>query len=140
MSAPASATIRGPFDVRLTPQAATNESAAIGRMSLDKRFHGDLEATSVGEMLAVRTDVKTSAGYVAIERVTGTLAGRKGTFALQHSGIMDKGAQDLTISVIPDSATGDLAGLSGRMHIDIQPGGKHFYEFTYSLPADAPGS
>ena len=137
-TAPASVTIRGPFEVKLTPQGTVHESAAIGRMSLDKAFHGDLEATSVGEMLAVRTDVADSAGYVAIERVTGTLGGRKGTFALQHSGLMNKGARDLTITVIPDSATGELAGLSGRMTIDIQPGGKHFYEFTYTLPAAAP--
>lgn len=138
-TASASTTIRGAFDVKMTPQTATHESAAIGRMSLDKVFHGDLEATSVGEMLAVRTDVAESAGYVAIERVTGTLGGRKGTFALQHSGLMNKGARDLTITVIPDSATGELAGLSGRMDIDIQPGGKHFYEFTYTLPASAGG-
>jgi hypothetical protein len=138
-TAPTPTTVRGPFDVKLTPQSATHESAAIGRMSLDKAFHGDLEATSVGEMLAVRTDVPDSAGYVAIERVTGALGGRKGTFALQHSGLMNKGARDLTITVIPDSATGELAGLSGRMNIDIQPGGKHFYEFTYTLPAAAGG-
>ena len=106
-------------------------------MSLDKTFHGDLAATSVGEMLAVRTAVSGSAGYVAIERVTGTLAGRTGSFALQHWGMMDKGTPDLKISVIPDSATGDLAGLAGTMTIDIQPGGKHFYAFTYTLPPAA---
>ncbi len=88
-------------------------------------------------MLAVRTAVAGSAGYVAIERVTGTLAGRTGTFALQHWGMMDKGAPDLKISVIPDSGTGDLAGLAGTMTIDIQPGGKHFYAFTYTLPPAA---
>ncbi len=106
-------------------------------MSLDKTFHGDIEATSVGEMLAVRTAVAGSAGYVAIERVTGTLAGRAGTFALQHWGMMDNGSPDLKISVIPDSATGELAGLTGTMSIDIQPGGKHFYAFSYSLPPAA---
>ena len=88
-------------------------------------------------MLAVRTAVAGSAGYVAIERVTGTLAGRTGTFALQHWGMMDKGTPDLKISVIPDSATGDLTGLAGTMTIDIQPGGKHFYDFTYTLPPAA---
>ena len=138
-AAAAPTTIRGPFDVKLTPQSVTHEGAAIGRMSLDKAFHGALEATSLGEMLAVRTEVADSAGYVAIERVTGTLGGRKGTFALQHSGLMNKGARDLTITVIPDSGTGELVGLSGRMTIDIQPGGKHFYEFTYSLLAPAAG-
>jgi hypothetical protein len=130
---PMTATAKGPFDVKLTPQGNAADPTAVGRMALDKTFHGDLDATSVGEMLAVRTAVANSAGYVAIERVTGTLAGRKGTFALQHWGIMDKGAQDLRISVIPDSATGELAGLTGTMTIDIQPGGKHFYAFTYSL-------
>jgi len=109
----------------------------VGRLSLDKTFHGDLEGTSAGEMLAVRTAVQGSAGYVAIERVTGTLAGRTGTFALQHWGMMDKGAPDLKISVIPDSGTGDLTGLAGTMTIDIQPGGKHFYVLTYTLPPAA---
>jgi hypothetical protein len=131
---PMTATAKGPFDVKLTPQGSATDPAAVGRMALDKTFHGDLDATSVGEMLALRTAVANSAGYVAIERVTGTLAGRKGTFALQHWGMMDNGAQDLRISVIPDSATGDLAGLTGTMTIDIQPGGKHFYAFTYTLP------
>jgi hypothetical protein len=134
---PMTATAKGPFDVKLTPQGTATEPTAVGRMSLDKTFHGDLAGTSVGEMLAVRTAVAGSAGYVAIERVTGTLAGRTGTFALQHWGIMDKGAPDLKISVIPDSATGDLTGLAGTMTIDIQPGGKHFYSFTYTLPPAA---
>ena len=131
------ATAKGPFDVKLTPQGDATNPTAVGRMSLDKTFHGDLAATSVGEMLAVRTAVSGSAGYVAIERVTGTLAGRTGSFALQHWGMMDKGTPDLKISVIPDSATGDLAGLTGTMTIDIQPGGKHFYSFTYTLPPAA---
>ena len=136
-TAPTALTAKGPFDVKLTPQGTATDPAAVGRMSLDKAFHGDLEGTSLGEMLAVRTEVAGSAGYVAIERVTGTLAGRKGTFALQHWGMMDKGAPDLRISVIPDSATGELAGLTGTMTIDIQPGGKHFYAFTYTLPPSA---
>ena len=134
---PMTATAKGPFDVKLTPQGTAADPTAVGRMSLDKTFHGDLAGTSVGEMLAVRTAVAGSAGYVAIERVTGTLAGRTGTFALQHWGMMDKGAPDLKISVIPDSGTGDLAGLAGTMTIDIQPGGKHFYAFTYTLPPAA---
>jgi Protein of unknown function (DUF3224) len=134
---PMTATAKGPFDVKLTPQGTATDPTAVGRMSLDKTFHGDLTATSVGEMLAVRTAVSGSAGYVAIERVTGTLAGRTGTFALQHWGMMDKGTPNLKISVIPDSATGDLSGLTGTMTIDIQPGGKHFYAFSYTLPPAA---
>ena len=131
------ATAKGPFDVKLTPQGTATDPTAVGRFSLDKTFHGDIEGTSAGEMLAVRTAVGGSAGYVAIERVTGTLAGRAGTFALQHWGMMDKGTPDLKISVIPDSGTGELAGLAGTMTIDIQPGGKHFYAFTYTLPPAA---
>jgi hypothetical protein len=106
-------------------------------MTLDKRFHGDLEGTSQGEMLAAMTAVKGSAGYVAIERVTGTLRGRKGTFALQHTGIMNRGTPSLTITVVPDSGTEQLTGLSGTMAIIITADGKHSYEFDYTL-ADAP--
>jgi hypothetical protein len=134
MPATAAATAKGPFDVKITPQGTATDPMAVGRMSLDKTFHGDLEGTSAGEMLAVRTAVAGSAGYVAIERVTGTLAGRTGTFALQHWGLMNQGAPDLRVTVIPDSATGDLVGLAGTMTIDIQPGGKHFYVLTYTLP------
>jgi len=108
------------------------EGATLGRMSIDKQFHGGLEASSTGEMLSAITSVKGSAGYVAIERVTGTLAGRNGTYTLQHSGAMTRGAQQLTITVVPDSGTG---GLTGRMAIRIETGGKHFYGFDYELPA-----
>jgi hypothetical protein len=125
--------INGTFDVKITPIAAAFEESAIGRMSIDKQFHGDLEATSKGEMLAVQTSVKGSAGYVAMERVTGTLAGRKGTFALQHSGTMNRGAMHLDLNVVPDSGTDALEGISGKMKIDIKEG-KHFYSFEYSLP------
>lgn len=127
----------GPFEVNLTPQSSDPmpEGTTLRRISIDKRFHGDLEATSTGEMLSAMTSVKGSAGYVAIERVTGTLAGRRGTFTLQHSGTMARGAQQLTITVVPDSGTGDLAGLTGRMAIRIESGGKHFYDFDYELPA-----
>jgi hypothetical protein len=127
-----SATIKGPFDVKMTPQGAATDP--VGRFTLDKAYHGDLEATALGEMLAFGTAVKGSAGYVAIEKVTGTLAGRSGTFALQHWGVMDKGTPELRIMVVPDSGTGDLTGLTGTMTIDIQPDGKHFYGFTYTLP------
>jgi hypothetical protein len=101
-------------------------------MSIEKQFEGDLEATSKGEMLTAGSAVKGSAGYVAIERVSGTLHGRRGTFVLQHNGVMNRGAPGLTVSVVPDSGTGELAGLSGTMSIDLS-GGKHAYELTYTL-------
>jgi hypothetical protein len=120
----------GTFEVQLAPQET---AATIGRMSLDKQFHGDLEATSKGEMLAVQGGVQGSAGYVALEQVTGTLHGRTGTFYLQHMGTMDRGAPSLSITVVPDTGTGELTGLSGRMNIVIE-GGKHSYELDYTLP------
>lgn len=124
----------GTFDVKMTPQALADGSAdpLLGRFSLDKQFHGDLAAAGKGEMLAARTAVKDSAGYVAIEQVTGALGGRKGTFVLQHSGTMTRGEQQLVITVVPDSGTGELAGLTGTMTIRIADG-KHFYDFSYSL-------
>ena len=102
-------------------------------MALSKAFRGDLAGTSTGQMLAVGTSVKGSAGYVAMERVTGTLGGRTGSFALQHSGTMDKGTPTLSVTVVPDSATDELTGLTGSMAIKIE-GGKHFYTLQYSLP------
>jgi hypothetical protein len=125
---------KGTFDVKMTPQAADDNvgDATIGRMSLDKQFHGDLSATSKGQMLAAMTDVQGSAGYVALERVNGTLNGLKGTFALQHSGTMNRGVAGLSISVVPDSGTGELVGLAGKMTIDIVDG-KHFYAFEYTI-------
>ena len=99
------------------------------RMSLDKQFQGDLEGTGRGEMLTALTDVKGSAGYVAIERVTGTLHGRRGSFALLHRGIMSRGVQDLAITVVPDSGAGQLAGLAGKLDIKIVEG-KHFYDLV----------
>jgi hypothetical protein len=126
----------GPFDVKVIPQKADNkeaEAAGFGRMSLDKVFRGDLEATSKGEMLAAMTEVKGSAGYVALERLTGTLNGQSGTFVLQHSATTTQGAQHMTITVVPDSGGGDLAGITGSMTIIIRDGGKHFYEFEYQL-------
>jgi hypothetical protein len=121
--------------VKVTPQAsaASADGAAIGRMSLDKQFHGNLEGSSKGEMLTAGTAVKDSAGYVAIEWVTGTLRGRRGTFALQHSGSMSRGAMQLTITVVPDSGTGQLTDLAGKFDIQIADG-KHSYEFEYTLP------
>jgi hypothetical protein len=125
---------RGTFDVKMNPQAPEEKvgDPTVGRMALDKQFHGDLEATSKGQMLAVGTEVKGSAGYVAMERVTGTLNGRTGSFALQHSGTMTRGTPSLTITVVPDSGTGELAGISGRMAIEIADG-KHSYDFEYTL-------
>jgi len=125
----------GPFEVKLAPQPAAPgiESANLGRMTIDKQFQGDLEATSLGEMLSAMGQVQGSAGYVAIERVTGSLHGKQGSFVLQHYGIMDRGAPQMTITVVPDSGTDALAGLSGSMQIQIEDG-KHSYTFDYSLP------
>ena len=121
----------GTFDVKLAPQTAPD--AMPGRMSIDKQFHGDLDATSKGEMLMAGTAVKGSAGYVAIERVGGKLHGREGTFILQHNGIMTRGAGELTVSVVPDSGTSELAGLAGEMAINIAANGTHSYDFDYTL-------
>jgi hypothetical protein len=124
----------GTFDVKLNPLDTYDKAndSPMRRMSIDKQFHGDLDATSTGEMLSAGTAVKTSAGYVAIERVSGMLNGRKGTFVLQHNGIMNRGMPQLTVTVVPDSGTGELAGLSGKMAIIIE-GGKHSYRFEYSI-------
>ena len=123
----------GTFEVKVSPQAMDDKTdASLGRMSLDKQFHGDLEATSKGEMLSASTSVKGSAGYVAIERVSGVLHGRSGSFVLQHSGTMTRGAPQLTITVVPDSGTGQLVGLAGKMNITIADG-KHSYDFEYTL-------
>jgi hypothetical protein len=126
--------VSGTFEVKMSPQAPEENvgDPTVGRFSLDKQFHGDLEGTSKGQMLAVRSDVEGSAGYVAMERVAGSLQGKTGTFALQHNGIMNRGAPTLGISVVPDSGTGQLAGLAGTMTINIVDG-KHFYEFEYTL-------
>jgi hypothetical protein len=125
----------GPFEVKLAPQplAVADETGTRGRMSIDKQFHGDLEAGSKGEMLTGGTVAKGSAGYVAIELVTGTLHGRKGTFILQHSATMTRGTPKLIVTVVPDSGTGELTGISGSMSINIE-GGKHSYDFEYLLP------
>ncbi len=126
---------KGSFEVRMTPLELHDKSAGgtLGRMAADKQYHGDLEATGKGEMLSAGDPAKGSAGYVAIEQVTGVLNRRSGSFTLQHSGTMDHGALQLTITVVPDSGTGQLAGISGKMAINIV-NGKHFYEFDYTLP------
>ena len=124
----------GTFDVKLTPQGEDDkrDGATTGRMTADKQYHGDLEGTGKGEMLSALADVKGSGSYVAIERISGTLNGRKGTFVLAHSGTMTRGAQQLDITVVPDSGTGELAGITGRMTIVISEG-KHSYDFEYLL-------
>jgi len=130
-----SSVAKGSFTVDVKPQSEPNlkDGVNLGRMSLDKRFDGDLTATGQGEMLTALTATKGSAGYVAIERVTGTLHGRSGSFVFQHTGTMNRGAQQLAITVVPDSGTGALAGISGTFKLDIVDG-KHFYEFEYALP------
>ena len=117
------------------PPYDINEGASIGRVSIKKQFSGDLEASSSVEMIGARSEVKGSAGYVAIERVNGSLLGRAGTFVLQHSGTMTRGKGELSVTVVPDSATGELKGLSGRMTIEIVDG-KHLYKFEYTFEAD----
>ena len=123
----------GPFDVKLAPLPTFAEAeGTLGHLSIDKQFHGDLEATSKGEMLSAGTNTKGSAGYVAIERVTGTLHGKRGTFVLQHSATMNRGTPSLSVTVVPDSGSGELVGLTGRMDIDIS-NGKHTYDFEYTI-------
>lgn len=125
----------GPFEVKTTPldPAFKFDDNSLGRFSLEKQFHGDLEAASKGEMLTAGSPVKGSGAYVAIERVTATLHGRSGTFILQHSGTMSRGAFQLNINVAPDSGTGQLESLTGSMTIIIKDG-KHSYDFAYTLP------
>ena len=125
---------KGPFDVKLAPQDDKSEDATLGRMILDKQYHGDIEGTGKGQMLTGGTSVKGSGVYVAIERVTATLQGHSGSFLLQHGGVMTRGEPHLAISVVPDSGTGDLTGITGKMDIQITNEGKHFYDFEYSLP------
>lgn len=126
---------KGEFTVKLQPLATEGqpEGSKLGRMSIDKTITGDLVATTAGQMLSAMTDVKGSAGYVALERVDGVLHGRRGTFVLQHSGTMKQGAPSLSVTVVPDSGTDELVGLSGQFNIIIS-GGRHSYEFTYTLP------
>lgn len=124
----------GTFEVKMAPRSTDEhaEGGPLARLSLEKQFQGDLEATSKGEMLSAGTHVKGSAGYVAMERVSGALGGRRGTFALQHFGVMTRGAPQLRIIVVPDSGTGELVGLAGTLAIEIADG-KHSYVFDYTL-------
>lgn len=124
---------KGPFEVKLAPLAPAHTGEdAPGRMSIDKQFRGDLDAKSEGEMLSVMDATKGSGGYVALERVTGSLHGRTGTFVLQHSATMNRGTPQLAVTVVPDSGTGQFAGLEGSMQIIIEAG-KHSYDFDYTL-------
>lgn len=126
----------GQFTVKLELQEASvlADKAVIGRRTLDKQFHGDLEASSCGEMLAVMTAVEGSMAYVALEKVTGTLAGKQGSFVLQHASQMVRGKPYQSIRVVPDSGTDELLGLEGEMQIDIRDG-EHFYHFEYNFNA-----
>ncbi|HUJ52489.1 MAG TPA: DUF3224 domain-containing protein [Steroidobacteraceae bacterium] len=126
----------GPFDVKVVPQKPDTQiarAANLGRLTIDKRFHGDLEGISKGEMLATQTEVPGSAGYVAMERVTGSLKGRQGSFVLQHSATMSRGAPTSSITVVPDSGTGELKGITGTMTIAVTSDGGHTYEFNYKI-------
>jgi hypothetical protein len=123
---------KGTFDVKLTPEQDASGESVVGRMTIDKQFHGDLEGTSKGLMVMAGTAVQGSAGYVAIEKVSASIDGKSGTFYLQHHGIMNRGEGQLSVMVIPDSGTDELTGLNGSMSIKIE-GGQHFYEFEYTI-------
>ena len=129
---------RGTFDVKVTPQAADDAAGGpFGRLFLDKQFHGDLEGGSKGQMLASGTGKDGSGAYVALELISGTLNGRRGSFVLQHNGTMTKGAPKLIVTVVPDSGTDELTGLAGTMTIVIAEG-KHSYVFAYTLDGVLP--
>ncbi|MBH1804211.1 DUF3224 domain-containing protein [Stenotrophomonas maltophilia] len=121
----------GTFEVNLLPIGGND--GPIGVMLIDKVFHGDLRGSSVGQMLAFRSPVQGSAGYVAMERVTATLAGRQGAFTLQHNGLMARGTPELSVVVVPDSGSEGLLGLSGILEITISDG-RHDYRLEYALP------
>jgi uncharacterized protein DUF3224 len=124
----------GTFEVKLTQQSADTpaEGSALARLSIDKQYHGDVEGTGTGEMLSVGTAIKNSAAYVAVERVSATVRGRAGSFALIHVGIMNRGAPQLSITIVPDSGTGELAGISGSYGIEIE-NGRHSYWLEYQF-------
>ena len=124
----------GAFDVNLTQQPSETGDPILSRMVLSKQYHGDLTGSGGGQMLSAGPPAKGSGGYVSMEKVNATLAGRIGSFVLQHSGTMDHGKLDLRIHVVPDSGTGELVGLAGKVNIRIEAGGKHFYDFEYTLP------
>ena len=128
--------VSGKFEVKLQPLNSYTEGKdgnKAGRMSIDKIFYGELSGISKGEMLSVITPIPGSAGYVAIEQVSGKLSGKEGSFVLQHIATMDNQKNNLLIEVVPGSGTGDLAGISGKMNIRIE-NNQHFYEFDYQIP------
>jgi hypothetical protein len=122
---------KGPFDVTLTPQQ-TADDAAVARMLLYKEFHGDLEAIAHGEMMAAHEPLTGAGVYVAIDRVTGTLHGKSGSFLIAHRGIRNADGQDLSIVIVPGSGTGQLTGITGAVSIEIVDK-KHFYSMEYAL-------
>jgi hypothetical protein len=124
----------GPFDVKIITQDDDAGDPLLNRMTLDKQYHGDLQAAGKGHMLTASTEIKGSGAYVAIERVTGMLKGHSGSFILQHSGTMAQNVPQLAITVVPDSGTGELKGVAGKMTINIAADGKHSYDFEYTLP------
>jgi hypothetical protein len=128
----------GSFEVTLQSlsNAEISSDARLGRMLLTKKFSGDLQASARGQMLSAGTTTRGSAGYVAIDQLTGELDGRKGSFLLQHSGSMNRGVPTLSIMVVPDSGTDELTGLTGTLSINVVDG-KHFYDFLYSIPEQA---
>jgi hypothetical protein len=129
---------RGTFDVKVTPQPADDQAGGpFGRLFLDKQFHGDLDAHSNGQMLAWGTGAENSGAYVALERVSGALQGRRGSFVLQHNGTMTKGVASMTVTVVPGSGTEELTGVAGKMTIVIA-GGTHSYAFEYTLDGITP--
>lgn len=125
----------GSFDVKITPQDDTTPQSTMGRMLLEKQYQGGLEATGTGQMLSAGTPVKGSGAYVAIERVTGTLDGKHGSFTLQHVGSMTKGKPTMAITIVPDSGTDELTGIEGSEKVTIE-NGKHLYDLEYTLPSE----
>ena len=123
----------GPFDVKMIPQD-DKATDGVARMLIDKQYHGDLEGTGKGQMLTGGISATKSGAYVAIEKFTGTLHGRSGSFVLHHTGIMTRGTPDLTILIAPDSGSGELEGITGKMTINIAADGKHSYDLEYTLP------
>jgi hypothetical protein len=126
----------GPFEVKVTPIDDESEDPTLGRLALDKQYHGDLEGTGKGQMLTAGSPAKGAGGYVAIEKISGTLNGRTGSFVLQHSGTMTNNKPELTITIVPESGAGQLEGIAGKMTIKVSPDGKHSYDLEYTLPTN----
>ncbi len=128
----------GKFEVKLVPQSTDgfDEGGALGRMTIDKVYAGDVVATSKGQMLMAMTSVKTSAAYVAVERVSGTVSGKRGTFAMHHTGVMKRGTPSLAVVIVPDSGTDELEGITGTLNIIIEQG-EHSYELDYDFASTA---